>query len=185
MTYTVDWLSYQWGLFLSTISAFNKHQRLLLSGNCYPGYQGAAHPRQTFLGVCHMFLPHKRLLKREGKIVDQSQHTFDLGSALWTLRNSGQDFRKDQKGLTFRTNCSINSHTFVPREIINPYLLHSCLEQNSLVTYSNCITLYTELVCCLAGQHFDFNSADRFSDSQHLSSSWHLRTMRKKYNWSF
>ena len=119
-------------------------------------------PTQTFLGVCHMFLPHKHLLKREGKIVDQSQHTSNLGSALWTLRNSGQDFRKDQKGLTFRTNCSINSHTFVPREIINPYLLHSCLEQNSLVTCS---------MCCLAGQHFDFNSADRFSDSQHLSSS--------------
>ena len=120
MTYTVDWLSYQWGLFLSTISAFNKHQRLLLSGNCYPGYQGAAHPRQTFLGVCHMFLPHKRLLKREGKIVDQSQHTSNLGSTLSTLRNSAQDFRKDQKGLTFRTNCSISSHTFVPREIIQP-----------------------------------------------------------------
>ena len=80
-------------------------------------------PTHTFLRVCHMFLPHKRLLKREGKNVDQSQHTSNLGRALWTLRNSGQDFRKDQKGLTFRTNCSVNSHTFVPREIIQPLSL--------------------------------------------------------------
>ena len=67
-----------------------------------------------------MFLSHKRLPKREGKIVDQLKHTSDLGSPLWTLTNSAQDFRKDQKGLTFRTNCSINSHTFKPRQIIEP-----------------------------------------------------------------
>ena len=71
-----------------------------------------------FLGVWHTFLSHKHLPKREGKIVDQLQHTSDLGSLLWTLRNSAQDFRKDQKRLTFRTNCSINSHTFKLREII-------------------------------------------------------------------
>ena len=79
-------------------------------------------PTQTFLGVRHVFLSTNNCWKETGKNVDQSQHTSDLGSALWTLRNSAQDFRKDQKGLTFRTNRSVNSHT-----------------------YSNCITLYTEL----------------------------------------
>ena len=103
-------------------------------------------PTQTFLGVRHMFLTHKRLLKREGKNVDQLQHTSDLGSALWTLRNSSQDFRKDQKGLTFRTNYSVNSPTFVPREIIQPLSPTFLSGENSLVTYSNCITLCAELV---------------------------------------
>ena len=127
-------------------------------------------PTQTFLGVRHMFLPHKRLLKREGK-KDQSQHTSDLGSALWTLRNSVQDFRKDQKGFTFRTNCSINSHTFIPREIIQP-LSPTFLSRAKLFGHVQQLyyTLYRAL-CCLAGQNFDFNSADRFSNSQHLSSS--------------
>ena len=66
-------------------------------------------PTQTFLGVHNIFLPHKRLLKREGKNVDQSQHTSDLGSSLWTLRNSAQDFRKDQEHLTFRSAQSIRT----------------------------------------------------------------------------
>ena len=118
MTYTVDWFRISEVFFLvpSVLSISTKDvysQETAPQGTRVP-------PTQTFLGVHNIFLPHKRLLKREGKNVDQSQHTSDLGSSFWTLRNSGQDFRKDQKGLTFRTNCSINSHTFVPREIIQP-----------------------------------------------------------------
>ena len=118
MTYTVDWFRISEVFFLvpSVLSISTKDvysQETAPQGTRVP-------PTQTFLGVHHMLLPHKRLLKREGKNVDQSQHTSNLGSALWTLRNSAQDFRKDQKRLTFRTNCSISSHTFIPREIIQP-----------------------------------------------------------------
>ena len=118
MTYTVDWFRISEVFFLapSVLSISTKDvysQETAPQGTRVP-------PTQTFLGVHNMFLPHKRLLKREWKNIDQSQHTSDLGSSLWTLRNSAQDFRKDQKGLNFRTNCSINSHTFVPREIIQP-----------------------------------------------------------------
>ena len=118
MTYTVDWFRISEVFFLvpSVLSISTKDvysQETAPQGTRVP-------PTQTFLGVHNIFLPHKRRLKREGKNVDQSQHTSDLGSSLWTLRNSAQDFRKDQKGLTFRTTCSISSHTFVPREIIRP-----------------------------------------------------------------
>ena len=129
-------------------------------------------PTQIFLGVRHIFLPHKCLLKRQGKHIDQLQHTFDLGSALWTLRNSAQDFRKDQKGLTFRTNCSVNSQTFVPREIIHP-LSPTFLSGAKLYGHIQQLyhTLYRACTSRLACQHFDFNSADWFSNSQHLGSS--------------
>ena len=118
MTYTVDWFRISEVFFLvpSVLSISTKDvysQETAPQGTRVP-------PTQTFLGVHNIFLPHKRLQKREGKNVDQSQHTSNLGSALWTLRNSAQDFRKDQKRLTFRTNCSISSHTFVRREIIQP-----------------------------------------------------------------
>ena len=118
MTYTVDWFRISEVFFLvpSVLSISTKDvysQETAPQGTRVP-------PTQTFLGVHNIFLPHKRLQKREGKNVDQSQHTSDLGSSLWTLRNSAQDFRKDQEHLTFRTNCSINSDTFVPREIIQP-----------------------------------------------------------------
>ena len=116
MTYTVYWFRISEVFFLvpSVLSISTKDvysQETAPQGTRVP-------PTQTFLGVHNIFLPHKRLQKREGKNVDQSQHTSDLGSSLWTLRNSAQDFRKDQEHLTFRTNCSINSDTFVPREII-------------------------------------------------------------------
>ena len=118
MTYTVDWFRISEVFFLvpSVLSISTKDiysQETAPQGTRVP-------PTQTFLGVHNIFLPHKRLLKREGKNVDQSQHTSDLGSSLWTLRNSVQDFRKDQEHLTFRTNCWINLHTFGPREIIHP-----------------------------------------------------------------
>ena len=38
---------------------------------------------------------------------------------------------------------------------------------------------------CLACQHFDFNSADWFSDNLHLISSWYLRTMGKEFIFRF
>ena len=38
---------------------------------------------------------------------------------------------------------------------------------------------------CLACQHFDFNSADWFSDNLDVSSSWYLRTTGKELNHSF
>ena len=46
--------------------------------------------------------------------------------------------------------------------------------------------LSTELVrMCLACQHFDFNSADWFSNNVDVSSSWYLRRMGKEFDHSF
>ena len=43
----------------------------------------------------------------------------------------------------------------------------------------------TKLACMgLACQHFDFNSANWFSDNLHMSSSWHLQTMGREFNYS-
>ena len=38
---------------------------------------------------------------------------------------------------------------------------------------------------CLACQHFDFNSADWFSDNLHVISSWYLQTMGKEFIFQF
>ena len=55
---------------------------------------------------------HQHSSGRYGRYVYNQSTLPDWGSALWTLRNFGRDFRKDQKGLTFRTNYSVNSRAF-------------------------------------------------------------------------
>ena len=132
-------------------------------------------------------------MKREGKTLTNHSTLPDLGSALWTLRNFARDFKKDQKGLikgedlTLIEQTTQLTHTpsyrekYQKIERLSPTFFSGA--KNSLVTYRS--RLYRDYTSSLACQDFDFNSAAWFSDSQHVSSSWYLRTMGMESNRSF
>ena len=91
---------------------------------------------------------HQHSSGRYGRYVYNQSTLPDWGSALWTLRNFGRDFRKDQKGLPFRTNYSVNSRAFnsyrekysKARQPLSPTVL------SGAKLFGHRITLYTELV---------------------------------------
>ena len=71
-------------------------------------------PTQMFLGVCHAFLPHERLLTWAEKNVDQSQQTSRSGKCSLVLEKFRAwlyGSRKDQKGRMKGENLTVLEQT--------------------------------------------------------------------------
>ena len=71
-------------------------------------------PTQIFLGVCHAFLPHERLLTWAEKNVDQSQQTSRSGKCSLVLEKFRAwlyGSRKDQKGRMKGENLTVLEQT--------------------------------------------------------------------------